>query len=74
MPNPLTTETYPEMTNRILRPGISRPERVLDLFAGCGGLALGFEAAGFDTLGFEANPIAVRPITPICMDTAPSSS
>jgi DNA (cytosine-5)-methyltransferase 1 len=29
---------------------------VLDLFAGCGGLALGFEAAGFETVGFEANP------------------
>jgi len=29
---------------------------VVDLFAGAGGLALGFEAAGFRTVGFEMNP------------------
>jgi hypothetical protein len=29
---------------------------VLDLFAGCGGLALGFEAAVYKTIGFEMNP------------------
>ena len=32
---------------------------VLDLFAGCGGLALGFEAAGMCTRGFEIKPEAV---------------
>jgi DNA (cytosine-5)-methyltransferase 1 len=35
----------------------SRP-LALDLFAGCGGLALGFEAVGFRTVGFELDPDA----------------
>ena len=42
--------------NSLLRPRIHRPEVVLDLFAGCGGLGLGFEAVGFETLGYEVNP------------------
>jgi DNA (cytosine-5)-methyltransferase 1 len=33
---------------------------VIDLFAGCGGLALGFEAQGFRTVGFEMKPVAVQ--------------
>jgi len=51
----LTNEAYSDMTARVLHPLQFRRERVLDLFAGCGGLALGFEAAGFETIGFEAN-------------------
>lgn len=44
---------YSDRINALLRPkGVARP-LVLDLFAGCGGLALGFEAQGFETLGFE---------------------
>ena len=34
--------------------------KVLDLFSGCGGLALGFEARGFKTLGIEKNYDAVQ--------------
>ena len=36
---------------------------VLDLFAGCGGLALGFEAKGFRTIGYEMKPAAVETYT-----------
>jgi DNA (cytosine-5)-methyltransferase 1 len=36
-------------------PGEKAGPVVLDLFAGCGGLALGFEAVGFCTIGFETD-------------------
>ncbi len=46
---------YPQLLkDELSNPKIaSRNEFVLDLFAGCGGLALGFEAVGFKTVGFE---------------------
>jgi DNA (cytosine-5)-methyltransferase 1 len=44
---------YSETLNTVLRPKANAKPLVLDLFAGCGGLALGFEAQGFETLGFE---------------------
>lgn len=34
--------------------------KVLDLFAGCGGLTLGFEAVGFETIGYEKEVDAVK--------------
>jgi DNA (cytosine-5)-methyltransferase 1 len=45
--------SYPQTINKLLRPKAHAKPLVLDLFAGCGGLALGFEAQGFETLGFE---------------------
>ena len=51
-------ETYPDYLARTLKPRHDLGILVLDLFAGCGGLALGFEAAGFSTVGFEMNPDA----------------
>jgi len=46
--------------NRTLRPSPAHGPKVLDLFAGCGGLALGFEAAGFETHGFEVDADCCR--------------
>lgn len=45
--------SYAEQLNEVLKPCASGQGVVLDLFAGCGGLSLGFEAIGFKTVGFE---------------------
>ena len=51
---------YSKYIDGLLTPKPEEKTLVLDLFAGCGGLSLGFEAAGFKTIGFEMCEEAVE--------------
>jgi DNA (cytosine-5)-methyltransferase 1 len=51
---------YVEYLNEQLHPQVTESEIVLDLFAGCGGLSLGFESTGYQTTGYEMDCAAVE--------------
>ena len=47
------SDSYIHWINNLLQPKINpKLPIVVDLFAGCGGLSLGFEAQSFPTIGF----------------------
>ena len=54
------TTPYSKRINKLLKKGQPNGFTVVDLFAGCGGLALGFEAVGFKTIGYEQDPDCCR--------------
>lgn len=46
-------ENYVRYLNDTIRIPSEQPYLAIDMFAGCGGLSLGFEAAGIKTIGYE---------------------
>lgn len=56
VPDDVERGSFIDTVNDALWPKSTDGPLVLDLFAGCGGLGLGFEAAGFSTLGYEMEP------------------
>ena len=60
LPGTPSVRGYVAALNRSLRPAESVAYSAVDLFAGAGGLSLGFAAAGFAVTGYESDPAAVR--------------
>jgi DNA (cytosine-5)-methyltransferase 1 len=55
-----SNQSYLSLLRRLVRPNEQQNGVVIDLFAGCGGLSLGFEAAGFKTIGYEKEKIYAK--------------
>jgi len=54
---------YVQTINQKLKPKNLLNYKIVDLFAGCGGLSLGFEAIGFQTIGYEMENFAAQTYT-----------
>lgn len=61
MPNSEHSRLPTDVLTRLIRQRLGKPLRVIDLFAGCGGMSLGFHRTGFEILGaVELDPKAAQ--------------